>query len=597
MKKGKASKTKWTNLTVTYQFYAIILFLVVLASFNGQMAIMTSGNDGKNESAISPLAPTQETTQLEEFSVAALSSTTMRVQWKITGEFYSVKIYRRFIDVFSLIGIVGNITNYFDDTQADYGTYYEYSIQVFDEADSQIIESDSMGITTPVTPSDPGAPQYGWEQYKGRKHPPLQETKWAMYLNYTAEEYDVYNYTMHGIRVIVAIDKNITTFSSHDKAKFATNEFRYFNRLWCKFRAFPAKEYRIVVEVGGALRFEDELGLLYSPSEITHQLTGLGEKQSHEIGHAWINGIIKIERNTGGPTFDPITNNSDKWISEGFDRLYGVLALNLSSALSLMRGDLAYYENMTASEIDMPLVDLPVYFGTDEAHTYYAKGALFALHIHRILSQNTSQSLNQFMQHLYQRYNLTTWNPTEEDLLSTEDILTELNAFSGLDFTGAFEKYVYGTEEMPISEINEAEVKSLMETNEEPDVIDKIPPIITLHSPLSGTTVSQSNVTLSWSINDHSEIKWIKIRHNEGNWSVLNGSDQSYTLTNLSKGENIILLVVGDSSNTTATLTIVLEYQIPSSSQEEEAGSSFAVLVSFAALITLVLLGRYRKRK
>jgi hypothetical protein len=299
MKKGNTSKPKWTNLTVTYQFYAIILFLMVLASFNGQLAATISGNDVTNENAISALAPTQETTQVEEFSVTALSSTTVRTQWKITGDFYSVEIYQRFLDVVSLIGIVGNITDYFDDAQAEYGTYYEYFIRVFDEADVQIIESESIAITTPVTASDLGAPQFSWEGYKGRKYPLLQEPELLMYLNYTVEDYDVYNYTMHGIRVVVAIDKNITTFSSHDKAEFAANEFRYFNRLWCKFRAFPLNEYRIVVEVGGALRLETELGLLYPPSEIAHQLTGLGEKQSHEIAHAWINGIIKVERNTG----------------------------------------------------------------------------------------------------------------------------------------------------------------------------------------------------------------------------------------------------------------------------------------------------------
>jgi hypothetical protein len=306
------------------------------------------------------------------------------------------------------------------------------------------------------------------------------------------------------------------------------------------------------------------------------------------MGLLRLNGILD---------FDPVTEDSDKWITEGFDRLYGILALNLSSALTLIRDDLVYYENMKASEIDMPLVDLPVYFGTEEAHTYYAKGALFALHIHRFLSQNTSQSLNQFMQHLYRNYNLTIWNSTEADLLSTEDLLTELNAFSGLDFANVFKKYVYGTDEIPINEISEAEMQSLMETNEEPTVIDKIPPIITLHSPVSGTMVSQSNVTLSWSIDDHSEIQWIKMRHNDGNWTVLNGSERAYTLTNLSIGENIILLVASDSSNTTATLTIVLEYQIPSSSQEEKAGNSVAVLGSFVALIALVLMRKYRKRK
>ncbi|MFW9916118.1 MAG: hypothetical protein ACFFGZ_10980 [Candidatus Thorarchaeota archaeon] len=597
MRKSNASKIKWTKPTVSYQFRAIILLIAVLVLFNGQMATMASGNDVMTESAPSALASTQETTQLEEFSITALSSTTVRARWEITGEYYSVKIYRRFLDVVSLIGIVGNLTTYFDDAQADYGTYYEYFIRVFDEVDVQIIESESKAITTPVTASDPGAPQYSWEGYKRRKFPPFQEPRWLMYLNYTIGEYDVYNYSMHGVRVIVAIDKNVSSFSSYEKARFAINEFRYFNRLWCKFRAFPLNEYRIVVEVGGILRFENELGLLYPPSEIAHQLTGLGEKQSHEIGHAWFNGIIKVERNTGGPTFDPITEDSDKWISEGFDRLYGILAVNLSSALSLLRGDLAYYENMTASKIDMPLVDLPVYFGTKEAHTYYAKGALFALHIHRILSQNASQSLNQFMRHLYRKYNLTIWKATEADLLSTEELLTELNAFSGLDFAEAFDQYVYGTEEIPISEISEAEVQSLMETNEDPTAIDMIPPIITLHSPVSGTTVSQPNVTLSWSIDDHSEIQWIKIRQNQGNWTTLNGSARSYTLTNLSIGENIILLVAGDSSNTTATLTIVLEYQIPSSSQEEEAGNSTAVLGSFAALITMVLLGKHRKRK
>ena len=248
---------------------------------------------------------------------------------------------------------------------------------------------------------------------------------------------------MHGVNVIVALAKNGSTPIT-DTMHFAYNEFNFFNRHWYKHQCFFVDEYRIVVEPNGGLMGEDELGLYYPTSEVDWLLTGDGEKQSHEIGHAWIGHIITIENNLHAPSFDPVTQDSDDWILEGFDHLYGVLCINKSDVLHFLTRDYNYYQNMISSGKDDALVDLPKYSGQD-AYTYYCKGGLMALYMHQKLKTHTYYTLNDFMRYLISKYNITTefGGIGVEGLISTSDLLEELNFFSGLDFTADFANYVW----------------------------------------------------------------------------------------------------------------------------------------------------------
>lgn len=440
----------------------IILIIIAFINFSVFYGSIEGANRYNNidNSTRTPLH--QTAISLNSFSAESITPYKTNIEWEIDGNYYRVEVYRFFIDKSYLIAVVDTNTNNFTDT-VDYGTYYGYYIQVLDDESNLLLTSLTIYITTPVDLSDIGAPSYEWGDYKSQKFPdyPLN------YLNYTKTGHDIYNYTMHGVDVIVAINKTIST--PHNKQEFANNEFRFFNRLWYKFKTFPIKEYRIVVEPDGHLYSEDELGLLYPPSEIAHQITGIKEKQAHEIGHAWIGGIINVQNNTGGPSFDYTTEDSDKWILEGFDHLYGVLCIPESTILSFINAnDLSYYENMISLGTDMPLVDLPVYFQTSDVFTYYCKGAIFALYLQQKLYNNTGLTLNNFFQHLMSKYNITTQVETTDlnKLISTQELLQEINDFSSMDFTQDFTDYVYGAERIPIYNVEYEDIEPLILSNE-----------------------------------------------------------------------------------------------------------------------------------
>lgn len=437
----------------------IIIIPIIFSLLYG--SIKSVNNYTKMDNSVS-IVLHQTEVSLDFLSIESITPYQVNIQWDIGGNYYKVEVYRKFIDKNYLIAVVDTKTNKFTDN-VDYGTYYGYYIKILDQESNILLTSSTLYITTPVDLSDLGAPSYDWTAYKNQKYPeyPLD------YLNFTQGDHDIYNYTMHGVNVIVAINKAIS--SSYKKQAFANNEFRFFNRHWYKFKAFPVKEYRIILEPDGSIYSENELGLLYPPTEIIDQLNGIKEKQAHEIGHAWIGGIINVQNNNGGTGFDYMNEDSDKWILEGFAHLYGVLCLDESAILTFFNGkNFPYYGNMIVYGTDMPLVDLPVYFQTSNAYTYYCKGSIFALYLHKKLYSATSLTLNNFMQYLIRVYNITTQTERYDlnKLISTQDLLQELNDFSGMDFTQDFTDYVYGTVRIPVYSVQLDDIAPLILTNE-----------------------------------------------------------------------------------------------------------------------------------
>lgn len=156
------------------------------------------------------------------------------------------------------------------------------------------------------------------------------------------------------------------TVSKRDAGVFALREAVTFHRLRVMFGSFPVSEYRIAVHSNGSLTSENELGasgggtarpllthapsrdhcslglaagLVYPPSEVSHLLGGWGEKQAHEIAHAWIGGQLRFGATragggsgSGSATRDDARSDPDVWAREGLTHLYGVLALDVATA-------------------------------------------------------------------------------------------------------------------------------------------------------------------------------------------------------------------------------------------------------------------------
>lgn len=425
--------------------YLITLFLFVI--FIGTNFSFIINNSPNNE-IIDPV--------INNFQLKLYEVNCVLLEWNISGDFNFIKIQREFIYDDYTIALLQNGYSNFTDNRANDGTYYKYYLEVLDEANNTVTTSEYKTVTIPLNTSRVGAPQFAWEEYKNRKYPYRIST----YLNYSDSTHFIYNYTMHGINVIVAINNTISDEAA--RLDFAKYEFRCFNRHWYKYRYFPIKEYRIIVnpDFGGD---EDELGVSYSSYEFGFR----GEIISHGIGHAWFGGLLMIENNTGGETFDPITEDSDKWILEGFTHLQGALCIEKNEVLPFLQNSLSVYNDMISSGIDKPLVDLPVYAGTDKDYTYYCKGALFAIYLHlKMLDQKTITLLD-FMQYLYTKYNLTKHPVESWQKISTADLLLELNEFTEVSFNQDFDDFVYGNEELPIESISYSDIELLIKTDED----------------------------------------------------------------------------------------------------------------------------------
>ncbi|MHA1581762.1 MAG: hypothetical protein ACTSYM_04605 [Candidatus Baldrarchaeia archaeon] len=404
-----------------------------------------------------------------QFNVTATSPYSVKLQWKLSynsSNLY-IKVIRYFITFESTIAILSSTISNFTDRWVQFGTQYSYKIVVINENNEILAQSETKPIITPIAQNNPGKPLYNWTYYKNIKYPFYQKN----YLNYDQNNFTIFRYTLHGVNVTVAVAKNLSPNpSTNFLTNFVNHVFTYFHRHWTIYQAFPINEYRIIILHNGSLYSEDELGLQYGDTgkdAITQ--VGTGGRLSHEIGHAWIGGILQIERNLpNGQTFNPETQDSDKWIIEGFETFYGNIQLDLQETLNMLQHDLEYYRNtMLGTSLDKPLVDLPIYFGTEYAYTYYCKGELVAYLINKILIDTDNKTLNDFMKYLYSKYNITTWKGRETKLISTEKLLQELNNFSKHNFTEFFQKYVYNTTELPIEKIDTKYIQPLRNFQEQ----------------------------------------------------------------------------------------------------------------------------------
>jgi len=488
---------------------------------------------------------------IDDFSVNVLNYSSVLVSWDIIGDYTGVEVYRKFIDRAYLVGVFDNKTSEFTFTNHVYGTDYTYYFKVLGNQGNLLATSENIKVMTSIDSNDISAPTSSWEEYRNWNYPIYS----ADYLNYSSETHDVYDYHLHGVKVVIAFGNEVST--AYNKQDVADKWFNIFNRLWYKFLYFPIDEYRIVIQNDGAIQGEDTLGLFYPPSEIDWLMTQSGSKQSHEVCHAWIGSVIGVENNAGGVTFDPVTEDSDKWILEGFDSLYGNLGLDPLDAVQFINEvELPYYDEFIAEGLDMPLVDLPVYFMTPDARTYYVKGEIFALYVHKILYENASLTLNQFMQLWISKYNLTYENSIIlENLMSTPELLHELNEFSGLNFTEDFQKYVYGIERIPIYTVTYTDIEPLILIDDKVKLEDYLGPLISITSPKKDEILDSQDIVVTWSIYENSKLEEVNLILNNSSTLLSNAYIVRYSYYNLTDGSYEFIITARDDKGNWGTKT------------------------------------------
>ncbi|MHA1397311.1 MAG: hypothetical protein ACTSSF_06340, partial [Candidatus Heimdallarchaeaceae archaeon] len=199
-------------------------------------------------------------------------------------------------------------------------------------------------------------------------------------------------------------------------------------------------------------------------------------------------------------------------------------------------------------------------------------------------------TLNQFMQRWISKYNLTyPGYSLQDNLMSTPELLQELNDFSGLNFTEDFQKYVYGIERIPIYEITYEDIEPLVWINDSVVLEDNLEPLISIVSPRKDETFSSPNVVVKWSIYENSKLEEVNVFLND---SLTQMSDPNFVqkqFYNLTSGRYILKITAKDEKGNLGSKTV--HFNIAVDTKQTDA----IYILGITSIIILSILSKRKK--
>jgi len=266
--------------------------------------------------------------------------------------------------------------------------------------------------------SDPGKPA---EPTRTETYPDPE-----IFLQYDDVNFDVFQKEMHNRTVTVAF-ANDFDLGNQERKDFSEFVFNTWAVYWKEFGGFPYDSYTILY--GYDLPYGD-VGAFGRGQETSSART---DYTAHEIYHSWNGNAF---RQDGERT----------WFMEGVTTYYGNMRQQQEGYTyeSIMNTFYGYYLDYCNAGQDRPLADMSMN-DDDYDHTFVAqKGALVAYLLDKKLKE-TGHHLGEVARLIYQRYGIeSVGRPTNQEFLSA------FNEVSGEDFTDFFNKYIYGTEALPL---------------------------------------------------------------------------------------------------------------------------------------------------
>jgi hypothetical protein len=245
------------------------------------------------------------------------------------------------------------------------------------------------------------------------------------------ENFDVFEKEMHGKLVTFAVAKDFEMVEL-PREEFSEFVFKTWAIFWKEFGGFPFASYTVVL--GHELPYGDmgAFGLGFQSS------SPRTDWASHEIYHAW-NGCA-------------FTQDGERtWFMEGVTYYYGdtrqqLFLVEPTYPLVMQSLYRRVMNNFAPEYHEIPLADM----SRDDDnynHSFVAqKGALVA-YLLDLKLQETGHHLGEVARLIYQRYGIESFG-----IMSNDEILAVFNEVSGVDFTDFFDRYIYGTEALPLSE-------------------------------------------------------------------------------------------------------------------------------------------------
>lgn len=266
--------------------------------------------------------------------------------------------------------------------------------------------------------SDPGVPV---EPTRNDTPYPLKD------FEYDNENYDIFEKEIHNRPVIVAIAKDVELLDS-EKAEIAAYVFYLWSLYWQEYGGFPYPSYTVVLGKDVTLTDASGVGMQL---RIENDRVLFNNVLSHEIYHAWDGNVFRPKQERW-------------WFGEGATVYYDTRQTTSWHYKHQLPQYYYYYQEILQNNQDMPLEE-QIIGAADYDHAFTAqKGALVVYLVDCELNK-LGHHLGEVTRLLYQRF-----GNIEGANYDTNDILNAVNDVSGEDFTDFFNKYIYGTEVLPL---------------------------------------------------------------------------------------------------------------------------------------------------
>jgi predicted metalloprotease with PDZ domain len=188
------------------------------------------------------------------------------------------------------------------------------------------------------------------------------------------------------------------------------------------------------------LEWSDSQGIVTSPPPNVNY-----EEFVHRIFHTW---------NAFDPTGIAVNSDQEIWFVEGTNTYYddkAVVELGIKHDLTVMADYLREYLNQyVGTQFDVPLSEAYKYADFSNYNKYswlcYHKGALASYLLDETIMNvtNGNRSFDDLLKAAYAR------NGGYKGTLANEDLVQMLNSITGFNFAPFFEKFIFGTVELPL---------------------------------------------------------------------------------------------------------------------------------------------------
>jgi predicted metalloprotease with PDZ domain len=282
------------------------------------------------------------------------------------------------------------------------------------------------------------------------------------YFKFDSQDYNVYTKTIHGTDVIVAIHKDLDMVSeTPPRNAFVDFVFNTFALHWEVFDGYPYEEYIVKVvsptsnqtfitatAIGFVIETKPGNPIDWFTTCRIPCASNYKQFVTHEMFHAW-NGEIITDIGSHVNYVRP-----EMWFVQGATQYYGYRGTPQELGLYDIRINDSWdrYTNWIGTKFDIPITDMSKYYETTREWEYYQnisdKGAcLFYLIDKELIGQG--KSLDDLMKYMYENHGL------QGKRFTTNDIFVALNTITASDWTGFFNKYVFGIEPLPLNGIFE----------------------------------------------------------------------------------------------------------------------------------------------